>query len=252
MRRIAICAPAVLVIACGGASDDTPPGTRAAERARPTVEEERDGLWLVDGDTRRRVTATRVGAYDFDSLAAKQREGEVILYWAAAPALSPDARTIAFATNREAVQDDARGQSIWLVDLATGAERALLVDEGRSYRPVGWLADDVVYIGDESGVWTIDTATQVRTQLSRGTWLAVAEDGDAVAVAENVPQDPRVSVVLPGDTVAVPAAPNGAGWLAQASFDSAGHLHLEASADSGRSRQRHVFDPRTGHLAPDD
>lgn len=248
MRRLAIYLAPIICSACADPSDDGAARAAAADRVRPTVVEERDGLWLVNDDARRRVTAMRVGPYDFESLAAKQREGEVILYWAAAPALSPDARTIAYATNREAVHGDALGQSIWMVDLTTGAERALLYEEGRSYRPVGWLGDDVVYIGDTPGVWSIDTATHARAQLSVGTWLAVAEDGHAVAIADNVPDDPRVRVVLNGGTVDVPAAPNGASWLAQASFDGAGQLHLEASADSGRSRTRHVFDPRTGRL----
>ena len=238
---------ALLLVACDDGDDDAAPATTTT-RARPSIEEERDGLWLVEGGARRRVTATRVGSFDYDTLAAKQREGEVILYWAAAPALSPDARTVAYATNREAVADDARGQSIWLVDLASETERALLFEPGHSYRPVGWLDDDVVYIGDEPGVWTIDTATNTRSQISSGTWLAVAENGRAVAVADDVPDDPRIRVIVPGDTIEVPRAPRAATWLAQAVFDGAGRLHLEASSDSGRTRQRLFFDPRTERL----
>ena len=243
----------VVALAACASEDDAPPAAERAEASRAVVVEERDGIWLDSAGTRRRLTAMRVGAYDHDSLAAKQREGEVILYWAAAPTLSPDARRVAYATNREAVAADARGQSIWLLDLATGEERALLHEPGRSYRPVGWLGDDVVFIGDEPGVWTIDPSTGARTSISSGTWLAVASNGHAVAVADDVPANPVVQVVTPTGTLDVPAAPDGMVYLAQAAFDStAAQLLLEGTPDSGYTRRRFAYDLASGRLEPID
>lgn len=249
-RRVIIVVLATLALACGDATD-APPAAHADAR-RAVVAEERDGLWLTDASgARRRVTATRVGPFDYDSLAAKQREGEVILYWAAAPVLSPDGERIAYATNREAVAADTSGQSIWLLDLSSGAERAVLHVPGRSFRPVGWLERRVVYFGDEPGVWTIDPASGERTRISRGTWLAATGDGGALAVAENVPDDPALRVITNGDTLDVPRAPAGFVYLAQAAFDSANRrLLLEATPDSGYTRRRFAFDLRRHRLEP--
>lgn len=255
LSRISVASLAAMLLVvplfgCGGADDagdandaDVP---REAGPATLDIREERDGLWLDSAGEPRRLTAARVDGFDYEALAAKQREGEVILYWAAAPVPSPDGRLIAFATNREAVAADTSGQSIWLVDRTDGTERPLLNVSGHSYRPVAWLGGDVVYIGDEAGVWTVDPTSLERRRLSSGTWIAAAEDGGAVAVADDVPADPRIEVITPTDRIAVPPAPSGAVYLAQATFEDGGRrLLLEATADSGYSRTRFEFDVTT-------
>ena len=83
-----------------------------------------------------------------------------------------------------------------------------------------------------------------------GTYLAVTRDGSAIAVADDVPEDPKPRVITTTRAIDVPAAPDGSRWLADASFDSAGVLQLQATADSGRTRTRFAFDPETGRLTP--
>jgi hypothetical protein len=249
MRRALAAAVACgALTGCGGEPPDT------SRTPRLVVTEERDGLWARDsaGDPRR-LTALRVGGFHYDSLAALQREGEVILYWAAAPAISPDGRLLAYATNREAVAAGERGQSIWLLDLASGSERALLYRRAHSYRPVGWFDDDVVYIGDEPGVWTVDVQSGATRQLAAAMELAVADDGSAIAIAHGVPDSVRVSVRTRIEHLDVPAPPAGFEWLAQGSFSAdARTLRLEAAADSGRTRRRFAFDLDDRTLRPID
>ena len=111
---------ATLALVVLNACTDDAPAPAARERAvtAMTFSEGRDGVYATDATgASRRVTALRVDGFDYDSLAAKQREGAVILYWAAAPVPSPDGRRIAYATNREAVARDTSGQSLWLLDL---------------------------------------------------------------------------------------------------------------------------------------
>ena len=230
--------------ACSPDSDRVEP-QRNASGTRPLVIEERDALWLVDADgTRRRITAPRVAGFDRDSLAAKQVEGRVILYWAAAPVLSPRADVVAYASNREAVAADTSGQSIWIVELATGRERALLAEAGHSFRPVGWLGDDVVvYIGDRPGVWGVGRDGTPPRLLAPGTVVAAAIDGSAIAVAGNVPDDVTLALLTPDGLVALPPPPAGFNYLAQGSFSDDGRrLLLEAAADSGRTRLPLVYD----------
>ncbi|HEX6589928.1 MAG TPA: hypothetical protein VF039_13070 [Longimicrobiales bacterium] len=246
-HRCAVVALAVAQLAIGACSPDsdrTEP-ERSAARTRPLVLEERDALWLVEDDgTRRRITAPRVAGFDYDSLALKQVEGRVILYWAAAPVLSPRANVVAYATKREAVAADTSGQSIWIVELATGRERALLVEPGHSFRPVGWLGDDVVvYIGDRPGVWGVDCEGAAPRLLAPGTFVAAAIDGSAIAVAGNVPNDVALALHTRDGVVALPPPPAGFAYLAQGSFSDDGRrLLLEAAADSGRTRLPLVYD----------
>lgn len=237
MPRVTSFAFALVVCSC------TPQHEEPAERA--TVTEEMDGLWLrgADGE-RRRVTALTVDVYDYDVLAAKQEEGRVILYWAAAPVLSPRGDVIAYATNREAVAADTGGQSIWLVELARGRERALLHEPGHSFRPVGWRGDDVlVYIGDRPGVWGIDIDDGAIRRLAAGTFVAAADDGSALAIADGVPDDVSVRVLTNDGFIAVPPPPGRFEFLAQGMFTADGDaLVLEAAADSGYTRTRFRFD----------
>lgn len=207
------------------------------------VFEEADAIWRLDPDGAvRRLTATSVGGFDFDSLAARQSEGRVILYWAAAPIWSPDGRTLAYATNREAVATDTSGQAIWLLAPETGTERPLLAERGRSFRPIGWLGGDVLFIGDEPGVWRIDPVRGDRFPVASGVAIDVAR-GSAVALAEHVPDSTTVRVLeRNGDEYTVPPAPDGFVYHAQGSFAPGdARLLLEASADSGRTRRWLVF-----------
>ena len=235
---------AAIGLLVGVASSACTPGEEA-KPPRATVTEELDGLWLQTADgVRRRVTATSVNGYDYDSLAAKQEEGRVIFYWAAAPVLSPRGDVIAYATNREAVASDTSGQSIWMVDLASGRERPLLHEAGRSFRPVGWWgADVVVYIGDRPGVWGVDVMSRRTRLLAPGTFVAAADDGSAVAIAEGVPDDVSIRVLTDAGFLNVPAPPGELEFLAQGIFSADGAaLILHAAADSGFERVRFRFD----------
>lgn len=236
MKRAAVVV-ALALSACAP-EDEAPP-------ARPAITEERDGLWLRSADgAPRRVTALRVDGFDYDSLAAKQQEGRVILYWAAAPVLAPRADRIAYATNREAVATETGGQSIWLLELGSGRERALLHERGRSFRPVGWLGDDVVvYIGDRPGVWGVDIDDGAVRLLAPGTFIAAADDGSALAIAAGVPDDVSVRVLTIDGLVDVPPPPGRFEFLAQGTFTAGGDaLVLDAAADSGYTRARFRFD----------
>ena len=239
----------VAVLLLAGACGDRAETRTETRAAALDISEERDGLWLTDSTGRReRLTALHVVGYAYGELATRQREGEVILYWAAAPVPDPRGRLIAYASNREAVANDTAGQSIWLLDRESGEERALLSVLGRSFRPVGWLDGDVVYIGDEPGVWALDPRIGDARRLAAGTWIASSPDGSALVVAEDVPEDPALSVLTSGRSVRIPRAAEGSVYLPQATFEN-GSLLLEATADSGYTRARFRFDIADGSLS---
>ena len=233
----------MFVWGCAEAEDDRRPPARVA--APVEAFELDDAIWIRESDGQaRRLTADRVDGFDRQALAAKQREGEVILYWAAVPAPSPDGRFVAYASNREAVTADTSGQSIWLAEVRGGAEGPLLALPGRSLRPIGWLEGELLYIGDHApGVWSVDPRSRVTRRVATGTALAVARDGSALVVADGIPDSVSVRIVTADGVIDVPPPPEGWGYLAQARIGPDDDLVLlEAAADRGRLRRFLVFD----------
>jgi hypothetical protein len=212
---------------------------------------EADALWLFrPGQDVRRLTAERTGEYDRAQLATLQREGQVILYWASDPVWSPDGRTVAYVTNREAVARTAPGQAVWLLDLESRRERPLLSDPGESFSPIGWLGRELLFTGPP-GVGAVDPRTEARRQVAFGLEIAVADDGSALAVADNVPHATRVQVLSGSGSQPVPAAPAGSSYAAQAVFSpGGGRLLLLATTPDGRLRRHFIFERATGALTP--
>ena len=211
--------------------------------------EEANALWAFrPGEPVRRLTAERSGEFDRAQLAARQREGEVILYWATSPVWSPDGRTIAYVTNRQAVARAESGQAVWLLDPATGREQPLLNERGESFRPIGWLGGELLFTGPP-GVGAVDPSSGARRQLAFGLEIAIAADGSAVALADNVPHATRIQVLSAGAARTVPAPPSGLGYAAQAVFSpSARRLLVLATAPDGRERRYFIFERESAGL----
>lgn len=207
-------------------------------------------VWLLDASGRlHQLTADTTGRYRFADLFGRQREGEVILYWAADPLWSPDGQLAAYLTNRESVLAGTRGQSLWIVDVASGVERPLLADPGRSYRHVGWLGDDVLFFGDAApGVWAVNPRTGVRRLVSDGYVTATTRGGSAVAITRG----DSVIVSMPRDSVALPAPPAGFRYASDAEFSPAGGRLAIGLSDGRGGSQLRVFElssRRTATLA---
>jgi hypothetical protein len=212
---------------------------------------EGNALWtFTPGRDVRRLTAERVAEFDRAALAARQREGEVILYWATDPVWSPDGRTIAYVTNREAVAQGGSGQAVWLLEPGTGRERPLLSVPDESFSAFGWLGRELLYTGPP-GVGAVDPATGTRRQLAFGLDVAAAADGSAVAIADDVPHATRIQVLSTTGAATVPAAPPGSSYAAQAVFSPGGtRLLLLATTADGHGRRYYVFHRDTARLTP--
>jgi hypothetical protein len=217
-------------------------------------------LWLLELEGQpRRAVADRVAggeaavAYDRERLAALQREGAVILYWAAAPVWRPDGRAVAYATNREAVAEARGGQAVWLAELDAAAprERPLLAAVGAYFVPFAWLGGALVYHGSEPGVWTVDPATGARRRLAPGLAVAGTADGAALLVADSLPDATalRVFRAPTGAGTPVPPAPAGFTYQPEGSFSPGGRLLLlQAGAELGHRRRFLVHDVERGGL----
>jgi hypothetical protein len=198
-----------------------------------------------------RLSAERVGEFDYHVLSARQREGQVILYWAAAPVWSLDGRFIAYVSNREAVEEGESSQGVWLLEVETGRERPLLRERGRWFRPFGWLGRELLYTGSDPGVWAIDPATATRRHLATAAELDVADDGSALAVAEGVPEATVIRILSDGRWTTLPPAPRGHLYSAQAAFSPGGRrLLIQSTASEGEVRRFWVFDRQTGDTRP--
>lgn len=215
-----------------------------------------DGIWGIDADLLPQpITSRRVGIYDYVQLRSRQREGAVILYWATAPIWSPSGRIVAYATNREAVYRQEPGQSIWTIDLETGDEKPLVQENRRSFRPVGWLGEDVIFIGDMPGVWAADLETGARREVaSSATFVDWARDGSAIAVAYGVPDSTRLQVIRERDgsfeRTDLPGPPEGSYYLSDAILSPDGtRLLLTVLRDQTRP-EHWVYDLDTGLADP--
>jgi hypothetical protein len=213
---------------------------------------EDDHLWLLDAGGIRRLTAERTGGFSLEELRARQREGEVILYWAAVPVWSPDARRIAYVTNREAVARGRSGQSVWVLEVGSGEERPLLEGIDVSYRPVGWLGGELLVIGGDPGLWAVDPATGARRLLAEGMAIATTADGSAVAVAAGWDAETSIRVITSGggERVVPPPAP---GWSFAPQAILAPHgrrLLLQTGRGDWVERWLLVHDAGSGELVP--
>jgi WD40 repeat protein len=205
-----------------------------------------DHLWRLSiGGTPQPVTSDAVRGFDRRRLReqAQQREG-VYLIWAAAPIWSPDGKMVAFVTNREAIAADAMGgQSIWIVDPRTGAERPLI--EGREdwFTPIGWLGTELLFAAEGRVIGAVNPATGARREVAGGVAMAISDAGNLAAIGEwSEPGNVSVSILVGGERVAVPPAPRGYSYGGFAAFSPSGlSLLLVAGANDGR-RLLVIFD----------
>jgi hypothetical protein len=221
----------------------TPPLTADPSGESGYVFESRNRLWAFSPPAPvRQLTSDTVGRYAFATLASRQREGAVILYWAAAPTWSPDGKTIAYATNREAVANGANGQSVWLVDVESGGERVLIEEAGHSFRPVGWLGGELLVIGDFQGIWAVDPGTAAHRVLSLGTLLAADPHGGLAVVADGLPDSTTVQVLTQNRSLLVSNPPDDLLYTGQAVVSpGGGTILLQAASSDGLRRRFFIF-----------
>ena len=222
------------------AANGTPSLLQSPVDAGLTLVERDHRIWLRDRSGRlRQLTADTTGEHRFAELFARQREGEVILYWATVPMWSPDGKLVAYVTNRESVRAGTRGQAVWVVDPATGAERPVLSTPGKSYRHVGWLGGELLFFGDAApGVWAVDPGSGVQRPVSDGYVSATTRDGSAVAITRG----DSVVVLSRGVATDLPAPPPGYRYASDAEFSPNGQRLAIALSDGRGGSQVRVFE----------
>ena len=169
-----------------------------------------------------------------DSLLAKQREGEVILYWAANPMWTGDGEFISFLTNRHAVRAGVRGQQMWVVHTMTGIENDLFVAPGVNTHNDGVFEDDIVMSSDRApGVFIISPRDSSATRISGGYLVAYDKRGRAILVNE----DGQLKLLRRGEEEfeMLPALPPGLAWTPTAAISPSGQrVAAYATNDNGR------------------
>lgn len=229
------------------AASGTPSLSQSPVDAGTSLVERDHRIWLRDATGRQRqLTADTTGEHRFAELFARQREGEVILYWATVPLWSPDGKLVAYVTNRESVRAGTQGQAVWIADIATGAERPLLSTPGKAYRHAGWLGGELLFFGDAApGVWAVDPRSGVQRAVSDGYVTATTRDGSAVAITRG----DSVVVLSRGVETGLPAPPPGFRYASDAEFSPNGQRLAIALSDGRGGSQVRVFETASGRSA---
>jgi len=169
------------------------------------------------------------------------------------PQINPDGSKIAYVRQTNDIMHDAAVRSIWLIDVATGAETPLVTGEGVHLSP-RWSPDGsrLAYVSTESGGgaelhvrWMDSGASANITALAESpSSISWSPDGSQIAFTARVPAKPF-------SLGSAPPKPQGAEWKAPPMitdkvvyrFDGAGYLKpgftqiFVVSATGGAPRQ---------------
>lgn len=189
----------------------------------------------------------------FSSTAASQYfESEDIfaLEYANDPQVSPDGKQIVYVRNSNDIMTDGTHSSLWLLDVKTGQQSPLFVDQF-NYGSPRWSEDGnrIAFISDRSGSRQIhvhyvkENKTALVSQLSKSpgnlTW---SPDGEQLAFTMNVP----AQATPLAKAIKMPKKPEAAKWsepailIERAQYQADGQGFL-------KSEFRHVFVlPATG------
>lgn len=197
--------------------------------------EHEDAIWVFKAPGSMNQLTLDVG---LDSLRAKQREGEIILYWSVNPVWSADGRFIAFLSNREAVRRGTRGQSIWMIDAYTGIQRALYDAPSISAHVDAVFGEEFVFSSSGApGVFSVHPRTKQVTRLGDGYVMGAHFRGAALLLNNN-----GKLILLHGSTRdTLPGPPAGHVWSTHAAFSPSGEQLALYSTDQAGTYALHIL-----------
>ncbi|MBN2373430.1 PD40 domain-containing protein [bacterium] len=124
------------------------------DKSRYIVQDSPDiGLWLI---VKGKTDAVKISKDNFNGKIRHElrdelfkQTGHTSLFWNPDPVFSPDSSKIVFTTNRDCT--DIKGNSIWLQDLSTGKEGALIkAGIDGHYSVKGWIDNEhIIYTQGE-------------------------------------------------------------------------------------------------------
>ncbi len=172
------------------------------------------------------------------------------LEYANDPQVSPDGKQVVYVRNSNDIMTDGTHSSLWLLDVKTGHQSPLFVDQF-NYGSPRWSEDGsrIAFISDRSGSRQIhvhyvkENKTALVSQLSKSPGnLNWSPDGEQLAFTMNVPAQPTKLA----KATKMPKKPEGAKWsepavlIERAQYQADGQGFL-------KSEFRHVFIlPSTG------
>lgn len=182
-----------------------------------------------------------------DSLRARQREGEVILYWSVNPVWSAAGRSIAYLSNREAVRAGIGGQSIWMLDAYTGTQEPLYDVAGTSAHVDAVWGEDFVFSSNRApGVWAVHPRTKAVRRIADGYVVA----GDPRGRVLLLNHDGGLVVLRADQSRRLASPPHGQVWSTQADISPDAERVAVLSTDRAGSYSLHTIDADGKMTAP--
>jgi hypothetical protein len=213
------------------------------------IVERNERLWLLGPTGVTLLTADTVRGIARDTLESQQREGVHGLHWAVGPLWSTDGSAIAYVTNRTWMLARPSGQEVWLAELRPRrGERPLLSERGQVFSPRGWLGSELVYIGDDPGIFAVHARTGARRAIALAAVAAISPPGSRLLYMTAVGNDAvvRAHVLAErGVVVDVPDPPTEERLTYSGTFSPRGDrvlLETTFARDSGATRALYVFD----------
>ena len=200
--------------------------------------EHEHGIWVFK--SRERSVNRLTSDAGLDSLLAKQREGEVILYWASNPLWTGDGDFISFVTNRAAVRAGVRGQQLWVVNSNTGIENDLFVAPGVNAHNDGVFEDDIVMSSDRApGIYIVSPRDSSAARISDGYLVTYEKHGNGILVNDNG----QLLLFMGGEEQPerIPAPAPGLTWTPTASISRAGRRVAVYATDGSSKYILYVF-----------
>ena len=215
----------------------TPRLIRSPAQSHLYAFEHEDAIWVWKASD---STMNKLSLDDgLPALRARQREGEVILYWTADPMWTGDGAFISYHTNRTGVATSTATQGIRVIQTGTGVEKTIYDSIGTSVHIDGVHGEELVFSSSSApGVFAVHPRTAATRAVAPGYVMGSHPGGRGLVVNQNG----QLSVITSEGIDSLPAPSSQFVYTSHAHFSPSGKRVAVFSTDERGTYALHVYD----------